>query len=246
MIHICKDSLTFIRNTENQLLITTDCEIMIPNRLAIGILALILVIAVAISGCTSTPSASNSQAAVNPQVTEQPQNHPGQPNGNPNNQNNGANRFNGNMKGMLQNLTAKGYDLTQIQAALDKGDNQTAFQLLNQFYDQHPEARPQMPLDRIKSMVANLTAKGFDTSQIQAAINSGDNTKANTLLNQLYQAHPEVRPTFSADPAQLKTRIDRLKQQGVDVTDIQKAYDSGDLNKTRDLVRQASPQRQPQ
>ena len=219
---------------------------MKQNMVAIGILSVLLVLAVAISGCTSTSPAQNSQQTSQPQVTEQAQSHGGQPNGNPNNQNMGPNRFNGNMKGMIQNLTAKGYELTQIQAALDKGDNQTASQLLNQFFDQHPEARPQMPIERIKGMVQNLTAKGFDTAEIQKAIDSGDGTKANTLLNQLYQAHPEARPTFSMDPAQMKTRIDRLKQQGVDVTEIQKAFDSGDMNKTRDLIRQASPQRPPQ
>lgn len=214
--------------------------------LTIGILSLILVLAVAISGCTSTTTAPTSPQTVQPQVTEQVQNHGGQANGDQPRQANGQGRFNGNMKEMIQNLTAKGYDLTQIQTALDKGDNQTAFQLLNQFYDQHPEARPQMPIERIKGTVQNLTVKGFDTAEIQAAIDSGDGTKANTLLNQLYQAHPEARPTFSMDPAQMKTRIERLKQQGVDVTEIQKAYDSGDMNKTGNLIRQASPQRPPQ
>jgi hypothetical protein len=214
--------------------------------LTIGILSMVLVLAVTISGCTSTPSAPNSQQATQQQVTEQAQSHSGQPNGNPNNQNFGPNRFNGNMKGMIQNLTAKGYDLTQIQAALDKGDNQTTFQLLNQFWDQHPEARPQMPIDWMKGIEQNLTAKGFDTTQIKAAIDSGDGTKANTLLNQLYQAHPEARPTFPIDPGQITSRIERLKQQGVDITEIQKAYDSGDMNKTRDLIMKASPRRPPQ
>ena len=213
--------------------------------IAVGILSLILVCAVALSGCTSTSSAPDSRQTVQPPVTEQARSHGGQPNGDPDYQNFGPNRFNGNMNGIIQNLTAKGYDLTQIQAALDKGDNQTAFSLLNKFWDQHPETRPQMPVDRIKGIVQNLTARGFDTAQIQAAIDSGDGNKAGTLLNQLYQAHPEARPTYSMDPAQITSRIERLKQQGVDITEIQKAYDSGDMNKTRDLLRQASPQRQP-
>lgn len=212
---------------------------------AIGILSLVLVIAVAISGCTSTPQATTSEKTVQPQTTTQT--HADTQNGGGNPQSDGQNRFSSQMmKQMVQNLTTKGYDLTQIQAALDKGDEQTARKLLTQFWDQHPEVRPAIPVDRIKGMVQNLSAKGYDTKDIQAAVDSGDGSKASALLNQFFQAHPEARPTFTADPAQLSSRIERLKQQGVDVTDIEKAYVSGDMNKTRDLIRQASPQKQQQ
>ena len=215
--------------------------------LAIGILSLVLVIAVAISGCTSTPQATPSEKTVQPQTITQTQPHGDPQNGGGNPQSDGQNRFSGQMmKQMVQNLTSKGYDLTQIQAALDKGDEQTARKLLTQFWDQHPEVRPAMPVDRIKGMVQNLSAKGYDIKDIQAAVDSGDGSKASTLLNQFFQAHPEARPTFTADPAQLSSRIERLKQQGVDVTDIEKAYVSGDMNKTRELIRQASPQKQQQ
>lgn len=98
------------------------------------------------------------------------------------------------MKGELQNLTAKGIDVSQIQAAIDKGDNQGAFKLLNDVYDQHPEARPAMSIDRIVKTVANLTAKGLDVSQIQAAIDSGDAGKATIALNDFWKAHPDARP----------------------------------------------------
>lgn len=105
------------------------------------------------------------------------------------------------MKGELQNLTAKGYDVSQIQAAVDKGDNQGAFKLLNDLYNQHPEARPPMPMDRIVKTVTNLTAKGYDISQIQAAIDSGDASKATIALNDFWNAHPEAKPTPRPRPA---------------------------------------------
>jgi len=134
-----------------------------------SVLALIIFASLIISGCIAAPADDQ--------------------------KNGGRGGFGGHMIENLQNLTAKGYDVTQIQAAVDKGDNQTAFTLLNQLYDQHPEARPPMPLDRIKNTVVNLTAKGYDISSIQTAIDSGDASKATTALNDFWKAHPEARPT---------------------------------------------------
>jgi len=112
----------------------------------------------------------------------------------PDNQQPGGAHYADHMKETLQNLTTKGYDVSQIQAAVDKGDNQGAFKLLNDLYDQHPEARPPMSMDRIKQTVTNLTAKGFDVSSIQTAIDSGDAGKATTALNDFWKAHPDARP----------------------------------------------------
>lgn len=208
------------------------------NVTILSLLTLVFLATACIAGCTGTTPASDSQHSAQVQTAPQGQN------STQNYQNGDMGRFGGYMKEMVQNLSARGYDMTQIKAAVDKGDNQTAFKLLNQFWDQHPETRPPMPpmaMERIKQSVANLTAKGYDTAQIQAAVDSGDANKASTALNQFWQAHPEARPTFTADPAQLKSRIDQLRQQGVDVSAIETAYDSGDMNKTRDLIRQASP-----
>ena len=152
--------------------------------------------------------------------------------------------YNDRMKETLQNLTDKGYDVSQIQTAMDSGNSDNVRTMMNQFWQQHPETRPQVSLDRVKQSVQNLSAKGYDISQIQVAIDRGDTTNASTLLNQFWQAHPEARPTFNSDPTQIKSRIDHLKQQGIDVAEIQQVYDSGDMNKTRDLIRQASPRPQ--
>lgn len=210
------------------------------NVVILSVLTLVIFAMVSFAGCTGTPPVSDSQGAAQVHTGSQ-----GQSNSQAY-QNGDMGRFGGQMKDMVRNLSAKSYDMTQIQAAVDKGDNQTAFKLLSQFWDQHPDTRPPMPsmaMDRIKQNVANLTAKGYDTAQIQAAIDSGDANKASTALNQFWQAHPEARPTFTADPAQLKSRIDRLKQQGVDVSAIENAYNSGDMNKTSALIRQLSPGR---
>lgn len=145
---------------------------------------LILIISVILAGCTNEQTGSGTQKSI------QPENNPNEPGGGPDNSNHGYNRPPGGfMKEVVKNLTEKGYDMSQVQAAVDKGDNLTALQLLNQFWDQHPEARP----------------------------------------------------TLNIDPNQIPARIERMKQQGINVSDIEQVYNSGDINKTLDLLRKASP-----
>ena len=43
---------------------------------------------------------------------------------------------------MLTNLTAKGYDVSAISAAVTSGDYKTAFTLMQQFRTAHPDAFP--------------------------------------------------------------------------------------------------------
>lgn len=114
----------------------------------------------------------------------------------------------GDMSGLLKNLTAKGYDVTEIQAAIDKGDKDSAKTLLDKFFEAHPDAKPQMPAmdaDHLKKMVDELATKGNDVSQIKAALDGGDTTTAQKLLDEFFKAHPDARPTPPADgkkPAQ--------------------------------------------
>ncbi len=114
----------------------------------------------------------------------------------------------GDMSGLLKNLTEKGFDVSDIQAAIDKGDKDTAKTLLDKFFEAHPDAKPQMqPMDadHMKKIVDELASKGSDVSQIKAALDSGDTTSAQKLLDDFFKAHPDARPTPPADgkkPAQ--------------------------------------------
>ena len=114
----------------------------------------------------------------------------------------------GDMSGLLKNLTEKGFDVTAIQTAIDSGDKDSAKTLLDKFFTEHPDAKPQMPAmdaDHLKTMVSDLASKGNDVTKIQAALDSGDTTGAQTLLDEFFKAHPDARPTPPADgqkPAQ--------------------------------------------
>ena len=108
----------------------------------------------------------------------------------------------------LQNLTARGYDVSTIQAAVNIGDNQTARKLLNTFYETYPETKPEMPVmsaDRIKGIISNLSQKGNDVSQIQKSLDAGDIKAAQNLLDTFYKEHPDQRqtpPTRGEKPSQ--------------------------------------------
>ncbi|MDD1730374.1 MAG: hypothetical protein LUQ50_15070 [Methanospirillum sp.] len=108
----------------------------------------------------------------------------------------------GDMSGLLKNLTEKGFDVTEIQAAEEKGDKDSAKALLDKFFEAHPEAKPQMPpmdADRMKKIVSDLASKGSDVSAIQTALDGGDSTTAQKLLDDFFKEHPDARPTPPAD-----------------------------------------------
>jgi hypothetical protein len=106
------------------------------------------------------------------------------------------------MDKMLQNLTQKGYDVANVQAAVKSGDNETARKLLDDFYTKHPEAkpqRPQMTADGIKKILSNLTASGNDVTSIQKALDGGNVTLAQNLLEDFWKAHPDSMPKGPAN-----------------------------------------------
>ncbi len=111
------------------------------------------------------------------------------------------------MSQLLTNLTAKGYDVSAISAAVTSGDLETAMTLLKEFRTANPDARPARgdgngkgPMhgeaneERMSQLLTNLTAKGYDVSAISAAVTSGDLETAMTLLKEFMTANPDARP----------------------------------------------------
>lgn len=102
------------------------------------------------------------------------------------------------ISGMVKNLTEKGFDVSKIQAAIDSGDTKTAKTLLDAFFTEHPESKPERPVmdaDHMRTMVQDLASKGNDVSKIQAALDSGDTTSAQILIDSFLNEHPDARPT---------------------------------------------------
>jgi hypothetical protein len=108
---------------------------------------------------------------------------------------------------MLDDLTAKGYDVSAILTTVQSRDFETAHTLLEEFRTAHPDAFPsrgegagkgpmagQPDGERMLLMLDNLTAQGYDVSAIRTAVTSGDYKTAMTLMKEFRTAYPDVFP----------------------------------------------------
>jgi hypothetical protein len=122
-----------------------------------------------------------------------------------NNTKNGAGQF--GPEKMLDNLTAQGFDVSAIRAAVTSGNYETARTLMQEFRTAHPDVLPARgegvgkgPLtgekngERMLLMLDNLTAQGFDVSAIREAVTSGNYETAHTLMQQFRTSHPDALP----------------------------------------------------
>ena len=126
---------------------------------------------------------------------------------------------------MLDNLTAKGYDVSAIRTAVTSGDYKTAHTLMQEFRTEHPDAFPahtagtgkgpmtaQVNEERTLQMLDNLTAKGYDVSAIRTAVTSGDYKTAHTLMQEFRTAHPDAFPQHTAGAGKGHTDWQRRAQ----------------------------------
>ena len=166
------------------------------------------------------------------------------------------------MSQLLTNLTAKGYDVSAISAAVTSGDFETAMTLLKEFRTAHPDAFPAIgdgsgkgPMhgeangEQNVSLLTNLTAKGYDVSAISAAVTSGDFETAMTLLKEFRTAHPDAFPAIGdgsgkgpmhgeANEERMSQLLTNLTAKGYDVSAISAAVTSGDYTTAMTLLKE--------
>jgi hypothetical protein len=163
---------------------------------------------------------------------------------------------------MLAKLTAQGYDVSAISAAVTSGDNIAAMTLLKEFRTAHPDAFPargdgsgkgamkgQANVERMTRLLRNLTAKGYDVSAMSVAVTSGDNITAMTLLKEFRTAHPDAFPprcdgpgkgslTNQTQEERMTRLLDNLTAKGYDVSIIRAAVESGDTATAHTLMQE--------
>ncbi|MDD1652283.1 MAG: tetratricopeptide repeat protein [Methanomicrobiales archaeon] len=154
---------------------------------------------------------------------------------------------------LLERLSEKGYDVSEIQSALDNESLDTAMKLLRKFMEEHreelgmPDRTPPADEDGgdyLTRLLQDLAEQGYDVSAIQAAVESGDMETARTLLHQFRQEHPDALPQMTGSPEgaaggdRLTGLLDQLAEEGYDVSAIQAAVDSGDNEAARTLLHQ--------
>jgi hypothetical protein len=111
------------------------------------------------------------------------------------------------MTGMLENLTAQGYDVSAISLAVTSGDFETAHTLMQEFRTAHPDLFPvrgegagngpmngDVKGERMTGLLENLTAQGYDVSAISSAVTSGDFENTHTLMQEFRTAYPDLFP----------------------------------------------------
>ena len=163
---------------------------------------------------------------------------------------------------MLDNLTAKGYDVSAIRTATTSGDYKTAQTLMQEFRTAHPDLFPAHPQaagkvqmtdkakgDKMLLWLNNLTAKGYDVSAIRTATTSGDYKTAQTLIQEFRTAHPDlfsahpqgagkVQMTDQAKGDKMLLTLSNLTAKGYDVSTIRTAVTSGDYKTAQTLMQE--------
>ena len=97
-------------------------------------------------------------------------------------------------------------------------------------------------------LLDEIEAAGYDVTYIRAAFEDGDFEDTGTLIHQFIEAHPgEFTPAFdetqsggeSGEGARRRTgMLEKLEDQGYDVTDIRAAFACGDTGAAYTLLQQ--------
>jgi len=110
------------------------------------------------------------------------------------------------LSGHLDRLEEQGYDMSEVRAAIESGDYETARTLMQQFMEEHKDELPMSPAgdragngERMSGHLDMLEEQGYDLSEVRAAIESGDYETARTLMQQFMEEHKEVLPVPSAE-----------------------------------------------
>jgi ABC-type uncharacterized transport system substrate-binding protein len=105
--------------------------------------------------------------------------------------------------------------------------------------------------DRMTGTLDKLEEQGYDVSAIRAAVESGDMETARELMQEFMTANPDARPPQGAGPGngeRMTGTLDKLEEQGYDVSAIRAAVESGDMETARDLLKEfmsANPDARP-
>jgi hypothetical protein len=170
----------------------------------------------------------------------------------------------GPLPGILDHLEGLGFDLSPVREALTLGNIGTARTLLDQFLQDHKDALPASPkreisgdtsvvLDtleeapqrpagdragRMLGFLDHFEGLGYDMSAIRATIAAGDMETARSLMRQFLEEHRDQLPVPPAVGYgdRMTGLLNQLEEQGYDVSAIQAAVGSGDLETTRDLL----------
>jgi DNA-binding GntR family transcriptional regulator len=97
--------------------------------------------------------------------------------------------------------------------------------------------------DRLSGHLDRLEEQGYDMSSVRAAIESGDIKTARTLMQQFMEEHKDELPVppegdRAGNGERMSGHLDRLEEQGYDMSEVRAAIESGDCAAARMLMQQ--------
>ena len=137
---------------------------------------------------------------------------------------------------MITHLEQQGVDVTQVRTALQNGDTATVKTWFENYFQAHkPQMmnRPEYPrfdltnVTRQQQVITKLEQQGVDVTEAKTALQNGDTAAVKAWLDTYRETHKDQMPNSTSRPGPEKI-IERLEQQGVDVTQVKTALQNGD------------------
>ncbi len=144
---------------------------------------------------------------------------------------------------VLEKLQANGVDTTELETALENGDREAvrAFLQENRPADAPAmnEDRPAMNEERVQEMITKMQANGVDTTELETALENGDNDAVRAFLQ---ENRPADAPAMNEDrPAMNEERVQemvaKMQANGIDTT----ALENGDNDAVRAFLQENRP-----
>jgi DNA-binding transcriptional MerR regulator len=141
---------------------------------------------------------------------------------------------------IIEFLEQQGVDVTEVKTSLQNGDTGAVQSWLETHRPARPDGSGHAPFDlsdatRQEKIIDRLEEKGVDVTDVKTLLQNGDSAAVQAWLEAYFQAHKPEKPARAvrsppdlSDPVQEQKIIDRLEEQGVDVSEVEGDLQSGD------------------
>jgi DNA-binding transcriptional MerR regulator len=147
---------------------------------------------------------------------------------------------------IINHLGEKGVDVSEARAALQNGDTEAVKAWLENYFQTHGPEKPAgtghpvpdlTDTTRVQELITRLEERGVDVTEVKAALQNGDTASVKLWFDNYFQnRRPELDPETAhprpdlTDTTQQQQIITRLEEKGVDVTEAEAEFESGDTS----------------
>jgi DNA-binding transcriptional MerR regulator len=134
---------------------------------------------------------------------------------------------------IINHLEEQGVDVAEAKTAFQNGDTEALKAWLEAHRPERPEGAGRSPPDLTnptsqEKIITRLEERGVDVTEVKTLLQNGD-TEAVTAWLEAHRPEGSGRsPPDLSDPVQEQKIIDRLEEQGVDVSEVETDLQEGD------------------